>query len=488
MIIIRRLAVLFPVLFFLSYIFAEGYEIKIKINGLANQQVILGHYLSKSMYPDDTIRLDNKGLGIFQNNIKLPQGLYIIFLPSSRYFDIVLGEDQNFSLDVDTSDFVRSLQIKGSIENQVFLDFQKFMMSIGKKSDSLSRLMKTTSDLALKDQYRNEIRVLYNSRTETIENIKKTYPNFFVSDFLKATVEVNVPDPPRNANNQIIDSTWQYYYYRNHYFDHFDFTDARLLRTPLYEEKVMQFITKVIPQIPDTLIKHIDQVMEKAHSDSSVFRFLLITFFNHFAKSNIMGMDAVQVHLAEKYYLNEAWWSDEKFLSDLKERINKTKPLLIGKVAPDMDLMMVPDSHFQNALNDSALQRYPHVGTMISLSQIQAKYIVLVFWEADCGHCKTAVPELFEIYKNSLQKFGVKVLAVSTLFGEDGKVKWVKFLNDHQLYGWLNAWNPYSYEFKLKYDVVTTPQIFILDEQKKIIAKKISPAQVKEILLNINNE
>jgi hypothetical protein len=74
------------------------------------------------------------------------------------------------------------------------------------------------------------------------------------------------------------------------------------------------------------------------------------------------------------------------------------------------------------------------------------------------------------------------VLAISTLFGEDGKAKWVDFVNQHGLYGWLNAWNPYSYDFKLKYDVVTTPQIYILDENKKILAKKIGSEQVEEIV------
>ena len=53
-----------------------------------------------------------------------------------------------------------------------------------------------------------------------------------------------------------------------------------------------------------------------------------------------MGMDAVQVHIADKYYINESWWSDAKFLADLKERTEKAKPLLIGAIAPDVELMI----------------------------------------------------------------------------------------------------------------------------------------------------
>jgi len=80
-------------------------------------------------------------------------------------------------------------------------------------------------------------------------------------------------------------------------------------------------------------------------------------------------------------------------------------------------------------------------------------------------------------------------LSISTLFGEDGKIKWVDFVNEHGLYDWINAWNPYSYDFKLKYDVTSTPQIYILDENKQIVAKKIGPEQVEEIIsLMIKNK
>ena len=168
---------------------------------------------------------------------------------------------------------------------------------------------------------------------------------------------LQVPDPPRDDKGKIIDSTWQYYYYRNHYFDNFDISDPRLLRTPLYEDKVMTYLTKVIPQIPDSLILvRLIIVIEKSRADSNLFRFMLITLFNYYGKSNIMGMDAVQVHIADKYYIHESWWSDDKFIADLKDRVEKTKPLLIGKIAPDVELMLVPPDHFKSAQTDTALE------------------------------------------------------------------------------------------------------------------------------------
>lgn len=470
---------------FTGLVTGQGYEIGITVNGLSDQRVILGHYLSKSMYPDDTVRLDSKGSGVFSGPQKLPAGMYLLYLPNSSYFEVILGEDQTFSLTVDTVDFLNTLAIKGSEENQVFLDFQRYMVVLRKQADSLTQLLRTKQDEKTRNQLSGQLKQINESRIARIDQICQDHPDWFVSVFLKATLDVSVPDPPRDAKGNVLDSAWQYFYYRNHYFDHFNVADPRLLRTPLYEDKIMTYLTKVIPQIPDSLIPEVDYLIEQSRSDSTLFRYMLITLFNYYGKSNIMGMDAVQVHIADRYYIPESWWSDPKFIAELKDRTEKAKPLLIGSTAPDIELMSVPAEHFKSAKSDTALKKYPHVGTKISLSEIKSKYLVLIFWEAECGHCKTIVPELYKIYQKSLQDMDVKILAVSTLFGEDGKVSWVDFVNDHTLYGWINAWNPYSYDFKLRYDILTTPQIYILDENKKIIAKKISPEQVEDILLTL---
>jgi thiol-disulfide isomerase/thioredoxin len=476
---------LLSLVIFSAAITAQGYNIKVKISKLPGKQIILGHYLSKTMYPDDTITLDQKGFGAFTGKKKLAQGMYLIYLPSTTYFDMVVGDDQDFSLETDTSDFVRTLSFKGSDENQLFQDFQKYFASLRSKADSITKLLKTQTDNTAKENLSAQLKNVNEQRIKRIEQINREHPDLFVSTFLKATLDVTVPDPPRDEKGAIIDSNWQYYFYRSHYFDNFNISDARLLRTPFYEDKIMTFLTKVLPQHPDTLNLYVDKFIEKSRGDSALFRYMLITLFNYFGKSNIMGMDAVQVHIADKYYITESWWSDAKFIADLKERTEKARPLLIGAVAPDAELMLVPADHFKSALADTSLRRYPHVGSKINLSQVKSKYLVLIFWEADCGHCKIAVPELYKVYERTLKNLGVEVLAISTLFGEDGKMKWVDFVNEHKLYDWMNAWNPYSYDFKLRYDVLTTPQIYILDENKKILAKRISPDQVEEIIKSL---
>jgi len=481
---IRKIStVILLIVSFLS-VKGQGYEINITVNGLKDTTVILGHYLNQSMYPDDTVRVNFQGKGTFTGEEKLPGGLYVIFLPSTLYFEIIMGDDQHFSIETDTADFLSSLNFDGSLDNQIFLDFQKYMIELREKAENISSRLNTETDPAVQERLKQELNSVNNERIAAIDSIANIHSELFVTKFLQATSDIIVPDdPPAGYQNG---PNWQYYYYRDHYFDNFDYTDSRLLRTPFYEDKIINYITRVIPQIPDSVIQYTDILIENSRQDSILFRYMLITLFNHFGRSSIMGMDAVQINIAEKYYIPESWWSEPDFIADLINRVEKTKPLLTGKIAPDIELMSVPADHIIQAASDTALKRYPHAGSQIRLHQIKSKYTVLVFWEAECGFCKTVVPELYDLYKQSLSDKGVQVIAVNTLFGEEGKELWIDFINDNQLYDWINAWNPYSYEFKLTYDIVSTPQIYLLNENKEIIAKKINPSQVLEIINSID--
>jgi thiol-disulfide isomerase/thioredoxin len=477
----RHLILVILISYFSIAAWSEPSEIRIKIEGLADTSFILAHYLNKSIYPDDTIELNSKGEGIIKNKKGYKQGMYVVYLPSGKYFELMMGRDQVFSISTDTIDFINDAIFKGSEENTLFFDFQKYMIS---KQDELKKfqdLLKNSDNKDQKKTAREGIEKLTQERKDTIMQIVNRHPDLFVSAFLKATVDIEVPDAPINDDGTI-DSTWQYKYYKKHYFDNFDPNDGRLLFTPIYEDKIMYYLEKVALQIPDSLIREVDMLIDGARKDSTLFRYLLITLFNHFGNSNIMGFDAIQVHLAEKYYLQDAWWSDEKFLKELKERVEILKPLQLGQIAPDIELLVVPPDHFKTAENDTTLKKYPHVGQLIKIHDIQAEFIVLFFWEATCSHCKKAVPKMYSIYKEQLEPIGVKVIAISTLFGEDGKEKWIDFVNNNHTYDWINAWNPYDYQYKIIYDVRTTPQIFILDKDKKIIGKRISPEQVPELI------
>jgi len=463
---------------------AQGYEIKIKISALKDSTLLLGHHFAKEtmLIPDDTITLDKKGMGVFKGKTSLPGGMYIIFLPSKRYFDLLLDKNQVFSVEADTANFLKTVTFTKSPENQIFYEYQNLITNKGQQARKLVEQKKNSKNESQKDSLTKAIDQINQEVKGFINKTITNNPSTLIAAILKGLQEIEIPDPPRDEHGKIKDSTFQYHYYVTHYFDNFNYLDPRLLRTPFYEQKVKNYVTKVIPQIPDSIIPVVDKLIDKVKSDAELFRFVLVTFFNEYASSQVMGQDAIFVNIAEKYYIPDASWASKDYIDKLKKEVAKKKPNLIGNIAPNLQLIEVPPDHFMAAQNDTALKSNPYVGNRFNLSDIKAKYLVVVFWEADCGHCKKAMPLLYDTIYPQIKDKGVKVLAIHMISSVEGKRKWIDFINSHNMYEWVNAWSPYSYEYKDLYDVYTTPVIYVLDENKKIIAKRITPEQVAEVI------
>jgi thiol-disulfide isomerase/thioredoxin len=473
--------------FTFSCINSQSYRIQIRLKDFPGDTIVLGHRFNASFVPKDTTVLDQQGNGVFSGKQPLPQGMYLIYLPNKSFFDLLISDDQEFYVENDTLDFVNNIVIKGSDENTSFYDYQKYLQKQSQKAREIQAKINASANPEESDGFKKELDLLNSEVLNYISQVIAENQGSFFGKFILSMQDVTVPDSPKDENGNIIDSTFQYRYYKNHYWDNFDVSDVRLLRTPFYEQKVMTYIERVAYQIPDSLIREVDMLIEKSRTDPQLFRYMLITLFNYYAKSQIMGMDAVYIHLAEKYYIPEATWSDKEFIDKLKERVEKSKPTLIGQKANDIQLVNLSSDHFIAAADDEELKKNPYLGTFFNLYDIKADYIILFFWEADCGHCKTATPELYQVYQR-LKGKNVKVVAVNLLGGEEGKVKWIDFVNEHGLYDWINCWNPYDFEFKKVYDIVTTPALFLLDKEKKILAKKITPEQAEQIINSLLTE
>jgi len=462
----------------------EGYLIQFRIKAFKNDTVILGQRFNQSYIRKDTAILDGSGNGVFKGKEPLPQGMYLVYLPDNKFFDIILGEDQHFSFENDTSNLLANMKVSGSVENEVFYEYQNYLSNKREEALTLQEKLKNAKNPSDSVSYKNQLNTLNDEVQKYIDKTIEDNKGTFLSVFLRALQDVEVPESPRDENGKITDSMFQYHYYKAHYFDNFDVSDVRLLRTPIYENKIMTYIDKVVIQIPDSLIKEADWLIEKSRSDPQLFRYMLITLFNHFAQSQIMGMDALYVHIAEKYYIPEATWSDQEFITKLKDRVAKLKPILLGQVAPDIQLVRVSDDHMIQTIDNEELKKNPYVGEFFQLHDVKAPYLILYFWESDCGHCKKQTPELYEVYKR-LKNRGVEVVAVHILGGEEGKVKWINAVNEKGYYDWINAWNPYDFSYKTIYDVSATPALFVLDQNKKIVAKHIAPEQAEQIIKSL---
>lgn len=524
---------------FMSNAIAQ-YNIKLSIPQLKNQEIILGHHFATMLIPDDTVKLNNNGVGIFKGKESLKQGMYFFFLPNKKTFDIIIGKDQSFTVHTDTTDLQNKIKIEGDRENQVFADYQRFLTKQRKIAQELSEKGKT-AQADEKKKINQELKQLNKTVRTEIQKIITAAPNDFFSKFLKATLEIEIPD-------SIKDQTARYYYYRNQYFKYFDYQDVRLLRSPIYENKIDFFLDKLLLQAPDTLIQYVDMLIDGSRGDKELFRYMLVHLFNKYAKSELMGMENVYVHIAEKYYIPDAYWSDPEFISELKRKIERKKNALIGMQAPEIKMITLPSdpadiealrdqlenlkakgdeyladqqtielekkellknypnysdsaateqvkvNHLANILNDEYI---PNFDGYTSLHQIDSKYLILWFWEPDCSHCQKMTPILVKLYKEQhLREKGVSVMAIylHRNINEWHKYiqhiqKWYDFVLKHNMDIFLNVWEPFGIShFRDKYDISSTPVLYLMDKDKKIIAKRISPEQAVNIINDLEKQ
>jgi peroxiredoxin len=448
----------------------EGYNFKITIKGLKEgSNCLLANYFGGNQYKQDSAKSNAKGELIFKGTVKYPQGVYLLVTPNKKYFDFVMDAEQNFSLETDTADFVKNMKIKASEENKFFYDYQNFMMSKQKQIEPLrDQLKKVKNNKDSTKIIQDKMTVIDKDVKDYKLNFIKNNPKTFVSQLFKAMEEPEVPDAPILPNGKK-DTTFAYHYYKTHFFDNMDFSDDRLLRTPVFHAKIKQYLDKLTPQLPDSIMISVDYIIDKARANPEVFKYLVNWITYNYESSQIMGMDAVFVHMVDKYYITkQANWVDSTQLYKVINRGQTLKPLLIGKKAP-------------------AINMQDSTGKYISLYDVKAKYTVIIFWDHGCGHCKKEVPKLSELYKTKLKAKGVEVYGVET---EDKPDEWKKFIIENKL-DWINVHETDAYKravTKKIYDIYSTPVIYLLDENKNIKAKRIDVDQLSNLVDMLEKE
>ncbi|MBL7883914.1 MAG: redoxin domain-containing protein [Bacteroidia bacterium] len=448
----------------------QGYTIKITAKGIPEGSTcLLANYYGDKQYIKDSAKVNTKGEVIFKADVKWDQGVYLFVPPSKRYFDFIMDDVQNFTLEADTIDYIKTMKIKGSEENRIFYEYQNFMSSKQKQIEPLREELKKIKNS--KDSTKiieDKISAIDKEVKEYRSNFVKIHPKTFVAKLMKAMEEIEIPEAPILENGKK-DSTFAYRYYKTHFWDNIDFTDERLLRTPIFHPKMKQYMEKLTAQTPDSINVSADILIGKSRVNQEMFKYIVYWLTYNYESSNIMGMDAVFVHMVEKYYVTkEAFWVDSTQLHKITNRAYTLKPLLIGKKAP---LINMPDT----------------TGKYISVYDIKAKYTVVIFWDHGCGHCKKEIPKLLEQYNTKLKAKGVQVYAIET---ENKPKEWKQFIKEHKL-NWINVCEPDDYKravTKKTYDIYSTPVIYLLDENKIIRAKRIDSEQIFNIVEMLDKE
>jgi thiol-disulfide isomerase/thioredoxin len=444
----------------------NGYEIDVTIKGLPDSTVFLAYHLGDKQYIKDTLKLDESGHGVFNGREVLPQGIYMIVLPGRKYFEILISSDQYFSLTCSLSDYFNTLKFSGSEQNSAFVDYQRKWILMQQHASSISKRIQNNKQNNDSLKILGPIQKAYEESMKSyLKSVIRENEGTFLATLVRGLLPIDIPEFPAPIGFSNPDSVkWvrNYNYNKNHFFDNIDLTDERLLRTPILYARLDAFFTNVLIQSPDTINKEIDKLLKKCSGNHKIFQFVAVYLFNHFRESEIMGQDAVMVKLADDIYLSgKADWVTKEFKDDLRKQIDLLRPNLIGKKA-------------ENIVMDS------FKGIFVSLYDVEKEFTILYFWEPDCGHCKEATPKLKAFYDKP-KDYSLEVFAVCTT---SDKPKWTKYIEDNKL-TWINGWDPKrTSHFDYFYNVQSTPTIYILDKNKKIIAKRLAVEEIGPFIDN----
>ena len=400
----------------------QGYKITIELPGVDTKTLyVKGNYGDKS-YIFDSIKPSSKFVYSLQSKKRtIPNGIYeIIDKKGNSYLEFIVSQSRHFSIKTEQDKWSR-YTVEGSDENKFFALIKEL-----EQSEMLNK--------------------------ETILQYIELSPESLLSKYLKAQyLFVELPNDYLDDIEEILDIDAAYSYVKEHFFDHIDFQDARLLRTPINPKLDIFFTEILLNQHPDTINREIDHFIAKTKNSDEAKRYYLQYIYGLF-DTGLPEHAGVIVHLYDNYCADGTCdWLDEHFNRRIKRDVLRKRNLLPGQIVP-------------------SLEAYTHTQEKISSENLKTQHIVLWFWDPDCEDCIEQTPKLYEFYQDFHEMYDFEVMAISIT--EDYE-RWRNLLS--QFPDWINisfaAGEP-NYDFVDYFDLLTTPGIFVIDKDHKIIARQ----------------
>lgn len=450
-------------------------------NIYAGDTVYLADHNIGGKYLRDTAVIDKNGVAQFVGTKKLQRGMYLFVFPKKRdYFEFIIDDDLDFQIEFDTAwstrDYYKSMSVTGSVENAAFLEYQKGKVAVIEKlmaidqvieADSLAPQSRKDSLNAIRDRYLNE-----KGNYDSAYILK--YPGHLLSKFLVAMINVPYPEVFPTMTDGSKDSTFPLRWYKKHYLDHMDFGDDGLLRMPvnIVKQRLDFYFDKIIVPDADSCMQVADRLLEQCKNTIEMEKYLIWYLTNRFESSNIMGLDRAFVRLAMSTYCQgKSWWVDSATITKMCENAFRRAHTLIGETAPELELKDIK-------------------GNWVNTQKIRGPYVIMIFWDPTCGHCKEVMPKLAKIYEANKDK-GWKVIALSS---GDKKKEWEEYYNSHpetQAFTHLIRGEVQSQKYAdalYSYYVVASPTIYVLDADRKIVANRIDVDKMVEFLKHLDEE
>ena len=263
-------------------------------------------------------------------------------LPGQKLLEFIY-DGKDVQIETRLPELMDNAKVKASEENKIFLNYMRFMSSESKRANAL---IEKRNDLEEdSDEYKamnEQIDEISKGVKKYQEDLVKNNQGKLVAKVVHLSMDVEIPESPRDEEGNIIDSTFQYKYFKAHYWDHLDFSDDRLVRTPVFHNKLEAYFSKrYMLQHWDTVIHYAYDLCDRIPRGTDMFQYTVSWITSTYEKSKIMGMDKVFVYMGDRYYCSKdengespAFWMKEESLKKLCDKVKINYCLLYTSPSP----------------------------------------------------------------------------------------------------------------------------------------------------------
>jgi peroxiredoxin len=447
---------------FLTINAQKSHQINFQITGYTEGSAVklVGNYAEQTFLAD-TARFAANGKITFKNAEGFAEGMYYLLLPDDRNcsFFIVNGED-NFTIRSTKNNLTLGMTVDGSLENQLYFDNGRYQAALETKFNALNQQTRTataTEQANLKAQLQG----LLDERDAKILTLREQYPNALFPKFKQAGQNPKVRFTFRTDGT--LDSAATLINFRKDWWNSCDFTDGRLVRTPVIFNKLKKYIDEYTSQQPDSIIASADYLLAKTLNNKELHKPIVSWLLGKYKpmQTKLMDGEAVYSYLVLKYMTPDVFTDiDDKDMKSTQERALEMRSSLVGMIGQNVW-----------GKDKNNIKR--------SLYDLNTPIKIVYIYYTDCEHCQQETPKLREVY-NKWNKRGVEIFSIGANVKE--RADWLNFETKYGI-NWTNVMDPLlESKFNEKYFVDNTPEMYVLDKNFRIIAKNLKPEQLPELL------
>lgn len=429
----------------------ESAKIEGKVNGYTSGNAYLVGMLTGKQYIIDTTAIQPDGSFTFAKDSIYQQGMVFVMMPDNQFFPLLLSGDQQFKVSTQKGRLQEQMQVEGSVDNQLYFENVAYENQHKQKVGALDKYA-FDYELKLKD--------LVKTRKQDLDVVFKNHPNTLFTKFKLAGQNPEIKD--FKTADGATDTVKQVYTYRTEFWNDVDFSDERLLYTPVISNKANRYINELTAQNPDSIIAAADFLIAKVKDQPQYFKYFVnyIALNAEPAESKIMDADAVYAHMLSKYFTKEqAFWSNPYEIEHFQRKASEMQASLVGNKGPNVTAKDIN-------------------GQMKSIYEIQSDYIIVFMYSPSCDHCIEQSPKMVNFYKQWRNK-NVEVYGIGV---DTNQEEWEQFVRKYGLDIFTNVYDPTNKAIYKKYYVDITPEVYVLNKDREIIGKNLDVEQIATII------